>query len=148
MGSNPGYLLKSYLLYYYGSNKSTGKETSKMHLCVLWGKIVLISMEHCFSKFSAFSLEFESFKTVFFFNLLLEVPFRYNSVKQSKYQLEKIIGMQKPTGKVRKDPGLPSRSSGQNLEQKSVNLRYITVGRLDDDMIVPSSDGAMFILID
>jgi hypothetical protein len=32
--------------------------------------------------------------------------------------------------------------------QKSVNLRYITVGRLDDDMIVPPSDGAMFILID
>ena len=31
---------------------------------------------------------------------------------------------------------------------KSVNLRYITVGRLDDDMIVPPSDGAMFILID
>ena len=33
-------------------------------------------------------------------------------------------------------------------EQKSVNLKYITVGRLDDDMIVPPSDGAMFILID
>ena len=32
--------------------------------------------------------------------------------------------------------------------QKSVNLKYITVGRLDDDMIVPPSDGAMFILID
>ena len=31
---------------------------------------------------------------------------------------------------------------------KSVNLKYITVGRLDDDMIVPISDGAMFILID
>ena len=31
---------------------------------------------------------------------------------------------------------------------KSVNLRYITVGRLDDDMIVPPSDGPMFILID
>ena len=31
---------------------------------------------------------------------------------------------------------------------KTVNLRYITVGRLDDDMIVPPSDGAMFILID
>ena len=31
---------------------------------------------------------------------------------------------------------------------KSVNLKYITVGRLDDDMIVPPSDGAMFILID
>ena len=30
---------------------------------------------------------------------------------------------------------------------KSVNLRYITVGRLDDDMIVPPSDGPMFILI-
>ena len=32
--------------------------------------------------------------------------------------------------------------------KKSVNLKYITVGRLDDDMIVPPSDGAMFILID
>ena len=32
--------------------------------------------------------------------------------------------------------------------QKSVNLKYITVGQLDDDMIVPPSDGAMFILID
>ena len=32
-------------------------------------------------------------------------------------------------------------------EQKSVNLKYITVGRLDDDMIVPPSDGPMFILI-
>ena len=31
---------------------------------------------------------------------------------------------------------------------KSVNLKYITVGRLDDDMIVPPSDGPMFILID
>ena len=31
---------------------------------------------------------------------------------------------------------------------KSVNLKYITVGQLDDDMIVPPSDGAMFILID
>ena len=31
---------------------------------------------------------------------------------------------------------------------KPVNLKYITVGRLDDDMIVPPSDGAMFILID
>ena len=39
----------------------------------------------------------------------------------------------------------------QNLSElnhiKSVNLRYITVGRLDDDMIVPLSDGPMFILI-
>ena len=34
------------------------------------------------------------------------------------------------------------------LVHKSVNLKYITVGRLDDDMIVPPSDGAMFILID
>ena len=34
------------------------------------------------------------------------------------------------------------------LDQKSVNLKYITVGRLDDDMMVPPSDGAMFILID
>ena len=33
-------------------------------------------------------------------------------------------------------------------DKKSVNLKYITVGRLDDDMIVPPSDGAMFILID
>ena len=33
-------------------------------------------------------------------------------------------------------------------EYKSVNLKYITMGRLDDDMIVPPSDGAMFILID
>ena len=31
---------------------------------------------------------------------------------------------------------------------KSVNLKYITLGRMDDDMIVPLSDGAMFILID
>ena len=30
---------------------------------------------------------------------------------------------------------------------KSVNLRYITMGWLDDDMIVPPSDGPMFILI-
>ena len=35
----------------------------------------------------------------------------------------------------------------QIREQKSVNLRYITVGRLDDDMIDPPSDGPMFILI-
>ena len=34
------------------------------------------------------------------------------------------------------------------LDQKSVNLKYITVGQLDNDMIVPPSDGAMFILID
>ena len=32
-------------------------------------------------------------------------------------------------------------------QKKSVNLKYITVGRLDDDMIVPPSDGPMFILI-
>ena len=31
---------------------------------------------------------------------------------------------------------------------KSVNLKYIMVGRLGDDMIVSLSDGAMFILID
>ena len=31
------------------------------------------------------------------------------------------------------------------LDIKSVNLRYITVGRLDDDMIVSLSDGPMFI---
>ena len=31
---------------------------------------------------------------------------------------------------------------------KSVNLKNIMVGRLDDDMIVSPSDGAMFILID
>ena len=31
---------------------------------------------------------------------------------------------------------------------KSVNLWYNTVGRRDDDMIVPPSDGPMFILID
>ena len=31
--------------------------------------------------------------------------------------------------------------------QKLVNLRCITVGQLDDDMIVPPSDGPMFILI-
>ena len=31
---------------------------------------------------------------------------------------------------------------------KSVNLKYITMGRLDEDMIVLLSDGAMFILID
>ena len=38
---------------------------------------------------------------------------------------------------------------GHNMNEgvKSVNLRYITVGRLDDDMIVPPSDGPMFILI-
>ena len=33
-------------------------------------------------------------------------------------------------------------------EQKSVNLKYITVGRLENDMMDPLSDGAMFILID
>ena len=32
-------------------------------------------------------------------------------------------------------------------DKKSVNLKYVTVGRLDDNMIVPPSDGAMFILI-
>ena len=31
---------------------------------------------------------------------------------------------------------------------KSVNLQFNTVGRRDDDMIVPPSDGPMFILID
>ena len=36
---------------------------------------------------------------------------------------------------------------GQMQVLKSVNLKYITVGRMDDDMIVPPSDGAMFILI-
>ena len=36
----------------------------------------------------------------------------------------------------------------QSLDFKSVNLKYITVGRLNDDMIVPPSDGAMFILMD
>ena len=41
---------------------------------------------------------------------------------------------------------LYSQISNNNL--KSVNLKYITVGRLDDDMIVPPFDGAMFILID
>ena len=30
---------------------------------------------------------------------------------------------------------------------KTVNLKYITVGRLDNDMIVSPSDGPMFILI-
>ena len=35
-----------------------------------------------------------------------------------------------------------------SLVKKSVNLKYITVGRLDNDMIVPPSDGAKFILID
>ena len=30
----------------------------------------------------------------------------------------------------------------------SVNLQFNTVGRRDDDMIVPPSDGPMFILID
>ena len=28
------------------------------------------------------------------------------------------------------------------------NLQYFTVGRRDDGMIIPSSDGTMFILID
>ena len=36
---------------------------------------------------------------------------------------------------------------GPKPDMKSVNLKYITVGRLDDDMIVPPSDGPMFILI-
>ena len=31
---------------------------------------------------------------------------------------------------------------------KSANLKYIKVGWLEDDMIVPPSDGAMFILIE
>ena len=35
-----------------------------------------------------------------------------------------------------------------HIAMKSVNLKYITVGRLDDDLMVPPSDGAMFILID
>ena len=30
---------------------------------------------------------------------------------------------------------------------KSVNLKYITVRPLDNDMIIPPSDGPMFILI-
>ena len=33
-------------------------------------------------------------------------------------------------------------------KQKSVNLQFNTVGRWDNDMIVPPSDGPMFILID
>ena len=40
------------------------------------------------------------------------------------------------------------RSLRHFLDKKLVNLKYIMVGRLDDDMIVPPSDGAMFILID
>ena len=32
--------------------------------------------------------------------------------------------------------------------QKSVNLKFNTVGRRDDDMIVPPSDGPMIISID
>ena len=48
--------------------------------------------------------------------------------------------------------GLPSTKDPINEPPhggiKSVNLKYITVGRLDDDMMVPPSDGAMFILID
>ena len=32
--------------------------------------------------------------------------------------------------------------------QKSVNLQFNTVGRWDDDMIVPPSDGPMIIWID
>ena len=41
------------------------------------------------------------------------------------------------------------KRNGQKLDRKvkSVNLKYIKVGQLDDDMIVPPSDGPMFILI-
>ena len=41
-----------------------------------------------------------------------------------------------------------TQETEESKEQKSVNLKYITMGGLDDDMIVPPSDGAMFILID
>ena len=35
-----------------------------------------------------------------------------------------------------------------NTDLKSVNLQFNTVGRRDDDMIVPPSDGPMIIWID
>ena len=35
-----------------------------------------------------------------------------------------------------------------NKKQKSVNLQFNTVGRRDNDMIVPPSDGPMIIWID
>ena len=38
--------------------------------------------------------------------------------------------------------------SDLKIDLKSVNLKHITVGRMDDDMIVTPSDGPMFILID
>ena len=40
------------------------------------------------------------------------------------------------------------KASYDALYMKPVNLQFITVGRRDDDMIVPPSDGPMFILID
>ena len=36
----------------------------------------------------------------------------------------------------------------RDIHIKSVNLQFNTVGRWDDDMIDPPSDGPMFILID
>ena len=44
--------------------------------------------------------------------------------------------------------GYKHNRQSYDRNQKSVNLKYITVGGLDNDMIVPPSDGAMFILID
>ena len=42
----------------------------------------------------------------------------------------------------------PLMEAAQGKYLKSVNLQFNTVGRRDDDMIVPPSDGPMFILID
>ena len=51
----------------------------------------------------------------------------------------------------RKHSKLMVRGGDHNLivrgDQKSVNLQFNTVGRRDDNMIVPPSDGPMFILI-
>ena len=41
-----------------------------------------------------------------------------------------------------------STISNRLAQVNSVNLQFNTVGRWDDDMIVPPSDGPMFILID
>ena len=62
-----------------------------------------------------------------------------------------VLDLRNAKLKVRTKLGLNSyqnRYLGSQLGfVRAVNLKYISVGRLDDDMIVPPSDGPMFILI-
>ena len=55
----------------------------------------------------------------FFFNLFL----RFNTLKQLKFKVEKIIGIQKPTGKVTKQQG--SFDNGISTQHIFQILKYI-----------------------